>query len=96
MVEYYIKQLAKPRNALGRFSVAKFDGDEAPAAIYYVTIHLKTVECTCPAYTKPDVKPIACKHAVMVARWVLEGQQVHEVFLEKGHAKRKATLRQKV
>ena len=61
-MEYIIARLES-----GRFSVAKFDGDEEPANVYEVSLDGKGT-CDCPAYTRGGTRP--CKHIGMVQGWL--------------------------
>ena len=64
---------ARPKSQM--FTVAKFNMGEAPDAIYYVTVNKRFVSCTCPRYEKTDPPKPRCRHMIMVALWVLNGDK---------------------
>lgn len=62
------------------FSVAKFTTGDAPEKLYYVTVTPKEVTCTCDHFAKAKVPPKRpCRHCLMTAIWVLNGDKDPEV-----------------
>ena len=75
MYDYVIARRAH-KGAAQVFSVAKFmDGDEAPCAVHTVTVTKNFVKCDCRGYTKQDPPRKPCRHCIMVALWVLNGDK---------------------
>lgn len=74
----YVIARRTTRKSYEVFSVAKFIKGDIPDVIHYVTVTPKVVSCTCPGYTRPDKKR-PCRHCLMVAMWVLNGDKDPEI-----------------
>lgn len=74
--EYYIRRLTN-----GSYNVSKFEGREAPSAVYNLTKHRSGYwVCSCPAYTRDGGKN--CKHGRMVQEFIDAGEPIPNAFKE--------------